>query len=104
PRVEQLVHGGRRTAHLLQLAEGERQQREHRGAASQALRDGRHELELTRSGHDEAAHPWVGIDDALEVREQLRRALCLVDDGAVRDLPQEGSWVLEREGAGVWVL
>ena len=65
------------------LAPDQRQQVQHRRPAGQRLADGTEQREIGRAGEDEAARLPPGVDLGLEIREQLRHPLDLVQDGPV---------------------
>jgi hypothetical protein len=88
----------------LQFAQGEGEQGEHGGATGEALGDGLHQLELAGAGEEEPAHALVGIDDSLEVGEEVGNPLDFIEDGSIGDLPEESAGVLRSEGAGVGIL
>jgi hypothetical protein len=68
------------------------------------LGDGLDQFELARASQNEPAHSPVGIDDSLEVREQLGNALNFIEDRSIDDLPQKSSRIVTGEGAGVRVF
>jgi hypothetical protein len=70
---------------------------EDRGAPSQRLRDGLQQQEILGAGQNEVTGPVGLVDNAQDVREQLRGTLSLVqDDGAV-ELGQKPLRVVQRE-------
>ena len=77
---------------------------EERRPSGEALGDRADEFELTRSGQDEATHPAVGIDDALEVGEKFRNPLDFIKDGTIGHLSEKGPGIFSGEGAGVGIL
>ena len=77
---------------------------EHRRPSGEALGDRADELELTRSGEDEATHSAVGIDDALEVGKKFRCALDFIKDGTIGHLTEKGPGIFGGEGTGVGIL
>jgi AraC family transcriptional regulator len=48
--------------------------------------------------------PAVGIDDSLEVGKKLRRALDLIEDGAIGHLTEKGSRIFGGKDASVRIL
>ena len=77
---------------------------EERRPSGEALGDRADELELTRSGQDEATHPAVGIDDALEVGEKFRNPLDFIKDGTIGHLSEKSPGIFGGEGPGVGIL
>ena len=88
-----------REAHRLAPRQG--QQVVHRGPAREGLADGREQGKVLRTRQDPATGRRVVVDDALQVGGQVRRAVYLVDDGAVGEFGKEGVWVLLGEPAHV---
>ena len=60
--------------------------------------------QVLRAAQDPAAGRRVGIDDALEIGQQIRCALHLVENGAARKLREERSRVVQCKGPFVRVL
>ena len=54
-----------------------------------------------RAGEDEAAHARVLIHHPLEVGEQIRGPLDLIQDGALGEAGQKGPWVRLGEAARI---
>ena len=62
------------------------------------------ELELAGPYKNEAAHPAVGIDDALEVGKKIGGTLALIEDGSIGYLAEEGPRFFGGESAGVQIF
>ena len=79
------------------LASREREQMEHRAPPRKRLADRVQQRKVLRPGQDPAPGLGVGVDEALQVRRQVRRALHLVDDCPFRELGEEAARVLGCE-------
>ena len=94
---EEVFQGLGRGLLVLELAQGERQQTDEGDATGEALADAGEEIELLGARQDEEAGAAVAVDGRLEVREQLRRPLDLVEDGSVGIARQEPARIVGRE-------
>ena len=75
-------------------------QRDDAYTTREALRDPSHEREVLRSGEPPPPHCVGSISPGLEVGEQVRRVLNLVDNHRRRIGLQEEPGILQRQGAG----
>jgi hypothetical protein len=73
------------------------QQLGQRDAAGEGLRHGVHQRQVLGPGEQEAAGPGILVHQTLEIGEDLRHPLHLVDDGAVPIAGEEGDRVLLGE-------
>ena len=71
------------------------------GASCKRLTDGRVQREVLGSRQNEPTRSAVLVDFVLEVAEEGRYVLDLVDDGSVRMLPKKPARILLCEGPGV---
>ena len=70
----------------------------HGGSPRQGLSDRFEQREVLGPAQYPASRGRIRIDDALQVRQQVRHALHLVEDGAARELRQERPRIILREG------
>jgi hypothetical protein len=89
------VRGGR--GESTDLVEAERQQMRQPRSTGQTLRDALAEAQALRARQDEAPRRRVAIDLLLEIRQQLRHELDLVDDGSGAVLGEEPARIGARE-------
>ena len=86
------------------LFEGIREKGEDGRAPRQGLGHAPPQPRLVGAREDETAGPAVGIDDALEVGEQMGGALDFVENGPVREIGQEAAGVVRGGGEDVGVF
>ena len=84
PREERVVQRLRQQIGLRKLTRGKRQQAEQRNTASEALRNAGQQAELLRAGQHKAPRSLMLVDHPLQPGEQVRAALNLVHNRAVR--------------------
>jgi len=84
-----------------QLADGKGQEVEEGGAAGEGLGNCAAELQLVGAGEDEAAVAVFGVDDALDVAEEVGDSLDFVEDGRAGKLGEEGFGIGGGEVAGL---
>ena len=95
PLEQAFVQAGRGAG--CKLLPGKGQQRLRRGAAGQGLADLLHEQEVLRAGEDELPHGAALVHQHLQVGEQGRHLLRLVDDQPLVPIPlQEAPRILFR--------
>ena len=68
-----------------ELGLGERAQRHSLHSPRQRVSDARREQEVRRAGDEESSGAGVAVDLGLECQHELRRALKLVDEGAIAE-------------------
>ena len=86
------------------FGDGEGKQTKQRGAAGERLADGLNDSELLTAGQNKAAGPRVLVHPCLDVGDELRRPLNLIDDGAVAALAEKAKRVFDGELTGVGLL
>jgi hypothetical protein len=98
---EEGFHGLRSSVGALKLAEGERQERDEGGASGEGLGDPGQQAELLRPGQDELARSPGCVDSGLEVGEQVRRSLGLVEDRTLGEPAQEPARIVRSAVRGM---
>lgn len=59
---------------------------------------------MLRAREQKTAHATIGIDQGLNVGEQLGCALDFVEHAPIRQLGQKTAWIIQREGALIRIL
>lgn len=96
-RPQHLVQAAGRLGESADLVQGQRQELEQGGASRQGLGHGANQAEVLRPREQEGTRARPGVDDLLQVGQQVGHPLHFVDDGAIGCAGQEPARVGSSE-------